>query len=692
MRLLGTTSQRREALPVAAIVLVTAVAASLFALQLSEFTIMPDELGYVKQAVELSHADVPTPGSFWFNSWALLHSLILAPLYRVFSTTTAFDVGHVIGALLMASTAIPAYLLARRVLAWRPGALFVAALTVAVPWIAMSGTMMTEVVAYPVFAWACLAMLDGVSRPGLRGDLVVAVALGVAFVSRTQLLVLAPAYVLALLIDVLARREGTLRERVGLAVRAHAPMIAVVVVGTLVVLASGSTKRVLGGYSDPTHGSLFPPGTGAATRELVTYVVVAAGAIPLALGAAWALTTLGRRATRDEHAFAALLVTVIPVLAVIGGSFTVRFTLGINDRYFFYILPLLFLGGIAALDRPRRWMLPALAATGALSVWLIGTAKIVQQGPSLVSPSMAWHTWLTERADDVGVTMPHLVAIATAIVLVAIAIAQRFVPPPALIAAVGGLLLAWGVVQTGYTFDKVAATQEGVSKQFLAERGWIDRALPKNSRAIVVLASLGDPAATTATWWDTSFWNKAVDQVVVFGNGQPYSQGFQHSFNVDPETGRVPELDRYQYVVRYANDTRFGLRGSETVAGAGGILVLTAQRPYVAEWVFTGPDPDAANLTPGTSGKLRAFAPGSASKLAITLAASGSKPVPVRVASGTPAGTGLREQITQTAQIPGGGRTTVTVPAAFEGGRADVTLELPMGAAGDVALIGVSAS
>ena len=683
MRPFGTKSQRWEALPLLAIVLVAAVAASLFALELSEFTIMPDELGYMKQAVELSHANVPTPGSFWFNSWALLHSLILAPLYRFTSTTTAFDVGHVIGAVLMASTAIPAYLLARRVLAWRPGALIVAALTVAVPWIAMSGTLMTEVVAYPVFAWACLAMLDGVSRPGLRGDLVVAVALGVAFASRTQLLVLAPAYVLALGIDVLARREGTLRERVTVAVRAHAPMIAIVVIGTLVVLVSGSTKRVLGGYSDPTHGSLFPPGTGAATRELVTYVVVAAGAVPLALAAAWALTTIGRRGTRDEHAFAALLVTVIPILAVIGGSFTVRFTQGINDRYFFYVLPLLFLGAIAALDRPRRWFIPALAVTGTLSVWLIATAAITQMGPSLVSPSMAWHTWLTARAVEVGTTMPHLVAIATAILLAAIAVTARFVRPPLLVSVVGALLLVWGVAQTAYTFDKVAATQKGVSPAFLSQRGWIDRALPKNARAVAVLASLGDPAATTATWWDAAFWNKAMDRIMVMEGADPYSQGFPRPFEVDPETGRVPVLDRYQYVVRYANDTRFGLRGSETIAGLGGLLVLTAARPYQAEWLWEGPDPNAANLQPGTSAKLRAFAPGSASKLAITLAASGKKPVQVTIASG-----GRNHE----AQIPGGGRSSVTVPAGFADGRADVTLAVAKDAPGVLALIGVTTS
>src|SRR3954454_5925749 len=352
MRSLSTRPSRAallEALPVAAIVLVATIAACLFALQLSQYVVMPDELGYVKQAVVLSHGELPTPGSFWFNSWALLHSALLAPLYRFASTTTAFDAGHVLGALVMSSTAIPVYLIARRVLAWRPGALLAAALSVAIPWLAMAGTMMTEVVAYPAFVWVCLAMLYGIRRPGLRGDLLVATALGVAFVARTQLLVLEPGYVLALALDVLLRRERNVRERASAAARAHAPMIAVVLLGTLIVLATGSVRRVLGNYGDPTHGALFPSGTGAATRELVVSVIVACGAVPLALAAAWSVMTIGRRVPHEEHALAAILLSVVPIFAVIGGSFTVRYTAGINDRYFFYVVPLLFTGAAAAL-------------------------------------------------------------------------------------------------------------------------------------------------------------------------------------------------------------------------------------------------------------------------------------------------------------------------------------------------------
>jgi hypothetical protein len=300
---------------------------------------------------------------------------------------------------------------------------------------------------------------------------------------------------------------------------------------------------------------------------------------------------------------------------------------------------------------------------------------------------MPWHTWLAERAAELGTTMPHLAGIATAVAVVGVVAAGRLLRPMVALGVVAGTLLVWGVMQTAYTFDKVAATQEGVSPLFLSQRAWVDRALPKNARAIAILASLGDPAATTATWWDTSYWNKSVDRVMTVGRGDSFSQGFSEPLTVDPRTGRVPALDRYQYIVRFANDTRFGLRGSNTVAGFGGILVLTAQRPYQADWYFDGPDPNAAVVPGGGSASLRVFAPEGASpqRVNVTVAAVGPKPVKVALAAGS--------QV-KTARIAMGARATLTLPAQFEAARrADLQLRVPRGQpASAVTLIEATAS
>ena len=94
--------------------------------------------------------------------------------------------------------------------------------------------------------------------------------------------------------------------------------------------------------------------------------------------------------------------------------------------------------------------------------------------------------------------------------------------------------------------------------------------------------STGDAAAGIARVAGTEM-ARAV-RVMTVERGASFSQGFTNTLEVDPQTGRVPELDRYQYVVRLGADTRFGLRGSNTVAAFGGLVVLTAERPYRADW------------------------------------------------------------------------------------------------------------
>jgi hypothetical protein len=86
-----------------------------------------------------------------------------------------------------------------------------------------------------------------------------------------------------------------------------------------------------------------------------------------------------------------------------------------------------------------------------------------------------------------------------------------------------------------------------------------------------------------------------------------FDQGAVGVLDIDPNTGRIPTLDSYQYVVRSGADTRFGLRGSSTVVSSGAIVVLTADRPYQANWLFDGPDHDNAAVPPGKTATVRAF-------------------------------------------------------------------------------------
>ena len=69
----------------------------------------------------------------------------------------------------MCSVVLPVYLLARRVV--RPGAaLAAAALAVAIPPMVYVGSLMTENVFYPLFAWLALALVVALERPTARNQ------------------------------------------------------------------------------------------------------------------------------------------------------------------------------------------------------------------------------------------------------------------------------------------------------------------------------------------------------------------------------------------------------------------------------------------------------------------------------------------------------------------------------------------
>ena len=99
------------------------------------------------------------------HGYGFVYPVVIAPAYRLFSSVPdAYAAVKAINAVVMSLAAVPAYFLARRVL--RPGlALVVAALTVAVPSMLYTGTVMTENVFYPLFLLAALALVTTLERP-----------------------------------------------------------------------------------------------------------------------------------------------------------------------------------------------------------------------------------------------------------------------------------------------------------------------------------------------------------------------------------------------------------------------------------------------------------------------------------------------------------------------------------------------
>ena len=102
----------------------------------------------------------------------------LAPAYALFDRIPdVYATVKTINSLVMSLAAVPAYLIARRVVGkW--SALLAALLTVAVPSMVYTATVMTENAYYPVFLLAALALVALLERPSTRNHVLFFAALG----------------------------------------------------------------------------------------------------------------------------------------------------------------------------------------------------------------------------------------------------------------------------------------------------------------------------------------------------------------------------------------------------------------------------------------------------------------------------------------------------------------------------------
>ncbi|MEX2195733.1 MAG: glycosyltransferase family 39 protein [Thermoleophilaceae bacterium] len=618
------------AFPLGLIVGVAAAASAAYVLRISQYFVMTDELAYMKQAVAIGEDLLPlTPSDFWFTSWAQLEPLLAAPAYALLGTTTAFDVVHVLNGLVMASTAIPTYLLARELTLSRLWCYAVAALSVAVPWLALSATILTEVVAYPAFVWAALAMQRAVSDPSPRRDLIALAAIALAVLARLQLAVLAPAFIAAVLIHELAFRgpdhpaPRSRLDRARTALASHWPLAAGTVLAAALVAVLGRDD-LFGSYGLVTRGDLLPPGAFDVAGDVLAYVAIGIGVIPLALAAAWAAATLVRPLSTERHAFACVLVAVMVVMLVTVGSFTARFAPAIHDRYLFYLVPLIFIGMVAALLERRALVVPPLVA-GAASAWLVATVTLTPAGANIISPSATFHKVLDGRAYDVGrlfgnpdLDTTTLLAIVTAVGTAAIALARLRLSRGAVAAAVTSLVLVFCAVQTGYVMREVAASQQDPSAEFLAGRGWIDRALPEDARAAAILGVVGSPTTSAVSWWDAAFWNADLDVLAATGRSESYGQAYWRPIELDPATGELSGLDSHGHLVMAETDVRFGLRGETVVAERDGLQILRAPRPYAAGWALLGAT-TSGGVGIGITAHVRVYGGGAEARRTLTL-------------------------------------------------------------------------
>ena len=107
--------------------------------RIGDWAVMTDEMLYAKLATSIGESLSPLPSLHGelVPVVNVLYPLLLAPFYGSLDSPDAFHAAHVVNAVVMASAAVPAYLLAREVVP-RAWALAAALAAVVTPWMVLA--------------------------------------------------------------------------------------------------------------------------------------------------------------------------------------------------------------------------------------------------------------------------------------------------------------------------------------------------------------------------------------------------------------------------------------------------------------------------------------------------------------------------------------------------------------------------
>jgi hypothetical protein len=498
-------------LPDVALLGVIVVAASLFRLLLVRAATQPgvlgDELIYSGLAKSFALQGQPLFRGEVDLAHSLLYPLLLSPAHALADDgARAFEATKAVNAIVVASTAIPAYLLARRVVT--PGlSLVVAALVAFEPWTAYASLVMTESLFLPAFTTFVLILARMLDDPAPRRQFAVLVALVALIGIRPQALVLVGAVVVA--IGIGAVRGPPIRRTL----HAYAPLLvtlgAGMVAGMLAVVAGadvpGSSARdTLDAFLDPI---------GLVTWSLWSLAVyeLALGVVALVLFPFALHGLLRSRAERARATGVALLTTSAALLLSVAAVSATPAGLDIlHERYLFYATPLVLVGlahwlqtGLV-LRRRAAWVAGIVAVALAASL----PTDQVARANNVDSPTAAWVRSLHEAIPSVP-TKILLVGLAALGALVLLRFRRPFVP--ILTVAVAFVALVGGLDYSG----PFSQAQD-------RELAWVDRALPPDGTASLVhlgYSRSDQPCGAAADWeqqglvvW-TEFFNTRVDRV-----------------------------------------------------------------------------------------------------------------------------------------------------------------------------------
>lgn len=466
----------------------------------------PDEYIYASLGRALSHGSLEIRGQA-ASFPALLEPLLAAPLWRLAGDDIELGYRLVQGlhALAAALTAVPVYLIARRLGLSARLALACAAITLVLPAMVLSALVTAETVALPLALGAVLAAIVAIDRPTWQTQVAFLGLAGLATFARVQYVVLVPAFLVAA--AVVERRD--LRG----AVRAYGVTLAALGAGTAILLAAG-TGRALGYYRGVTDLALDPAGLGhwAATDAML--LVYASGLVLVPGALAGLALGVARPRSRVEQAFAVLVVALAALLLLEAAVYASNGSQRFQERYLVALLPLVpvafCLGMRRAAGRAGRTAIVIAAAGILLVAMVVPVAGYTALDGNQDSPFLHALTQLEQSFGSGSAAL--LVALAAgALALVAAAVTLRPQLGTAVaLAAAFAVLGTTAAAATAYDLD----VSDRIRHTFVGtdDPRWVDAA------DVGPVSILQTPHARRQQVSLQLFYNSSIDEILRLGD------------------------------------------------------------------------------------------------------------------------------------------------------------------------------
>jgi hypothetical protein len=438
-----------------------------------------------------------------------LYAYLIAPGWWIHSTSSAYTAIKYLNTVVMALTAVPAYLLARTLVS-KPVAAIAALASLCTTAMYYAPFLLPEVLAYPTFVLCAYVSIRALAGRG-RWWIVAAIVLDLlATRVRGELIVLPVAFAIAAVVlwsvgphGQRLRRNWSVLQYIGAGLLI---LVALLVLNRLAVQHSSEWAKVSANWLD-RFWSLGMQATQALALGL--------GLLPFVGGFA-SLWIPERRSDPNWRAFAAFLsaaaLTVWVYTAVKAAFLSTIFATRVEERNMIYLGPLLIVGTAVWLASTRRWLPGALAAF-AFTAWLVLYYGYQLDYPYFEAPgygiadmaNRAWH-W-----DQPTI---RLGLVAACLVLLALVLAWSSRVPPRVqritMLLASALALSWMLAGEITSSRGSAITSRNYLANLVQPPDWIDVAT-KNAGTTFIGQNIDTGQGLGINLLE--FWNRSVKNI-----------------------------------------------------------------------------------------------------------------------------------------------------------------------------------